>query len=53
VIAVALISSIVLVIFGLLARTNNSEFATARLHDPVLKAGNSTTVTTREGPTIR
>ena len=53
VVAVALVGAILLVICGLLARTENSEVANARLHDPVLKAGKSTTVTTREAPTIR
>jgi hypothetical protein len=53
IIAVALVSSIMLVMFGLIVRTDNSEIATARLHGPALKIGKSTTATAREGSTIR
>jgi hypothetical protein len=52
-IAVALVSAIVLVVFGLLARMDNSEIATARLHDPVMKVGPSTTVTLQDRSKIR
>jgi hypothetical protein len=52
-IAVALVSAIVLVGFGLLARMDSSEIATARLHSPVLKAGPSATVTLQDRSTIR
>jgi hypothetical protein len=60
IVAVALVSAIVLVVVGLVARLDNSrmddpETATAQLHanGPVLKAGKSKTVTTRDGTTLR
>jgi len=55
IVAVALVSVIVLVVVGLVARLDDSETATAQLHanGPVLKVGKSKTVTTRDGTTIR
>ena len=52
--AVALISAVVLIVVGLIARTDNHEIATARLHvdGPVLKAGTTTTVTMRDGSKV-
>jgi hypothetical protein len=52
-IAVALVSVIVLVVFGVLARMDNSQIATARLHSPVLKVGSSATVTLQDRSKIR
>ena len=55
IIAVALVSAIVLVVVGLIARTDTSETGTAQLHanGPVLKIGKPMTVTTRDASTIR
>jgi hypothetical protein len=55
IVAVALVSAIVLVGVGLIARMDDSETATAQLHanGPVLKVGKPTNVTTRDGSTIR
>jgi cytochrome oxidase Cu insertion factor (SCO1/SenC/PrrC family) len=55
IIAVALVSAIVLVVVGLIARIDNSATATAQLHanGPVLKVGKSMTVTNRDGSTVR
>jgi hypothetical protein len=60
IVAVALISAIVLVLVGLVARLDDSrmddsETATAQLHanGPVLKVGKSTTVSARDGSNIR
>jgi hypothetical protein len=51
--AVALVSAIVLVAVGLIARMDDPHTATAEVHGPVLKVGKSMTVTTRNGSTIR
>jgi hypothetical protein len=53
--AVALICAFVLVVVGLIARTDNYDTANARLHadGPVLKMGKPTTVTTWDSSTIR
>ena len=55
IVAGAMVSAIVLVVVGLVARLDDSETATAQLHanGPVLKVGKSKTVTTRDGTTIR
>ena len=55
IVAVALVGAIVLVVVGLVARTDNSATASAQLqaNGPVLKAGKSVTVTTRDGSTVR
>ena len=53
IVAVALVSAVVLVVLGLIARMDNSEIATARLHGPMLKVGKSATVTIQDRSTIR
>jgi hypothetical protein len=51
--AVALVGAILLVVVGMIARTDNSETVTAQVHDPVLNVGKPMTVTTRDASTIR
>jgi hypothetical protein len=55
IVAVALISAIVLVIVGLVARMDDYATATARLYTdgPVLKIGKPTALTTRDSSAIR
>jgi|RhiMetdeSRZDD1v2_1073273.scaffolds.fasta_scaffold04235_5 hypothetical protein len=55
IIAVALVSAFALVLVGLIARMDNSATATTQLYanGPVLKAGKSMTVATRDGSTVR
>jgi cytochrome oxidase Cu insertion factor (SCO1/SenC/PrrC family) len=55
IIAVALVSAIVLIVVGLMARVDNSATATAQLHanGPVVKVGKPMTVTIRDGATVR
>jgi hypothetical protein len=51
--AVALVSAIVLIVVGLIARMDDPQNASAQVHGPVLKVGKPTTVTARNGSTIR
>jgi len=53
--AVALVSAIVLVVVGMIARMDDSKSAPRQLHanGPVLKVGKHPTVTARDGSTIR
>jgi hypothetical protein len=56
IVAVALVSAIVLVVVGLMARTDHSGTSTAQMepNGPVLKVGKSKTVTTtQDGSAIR
>ena len=55
IIAVALVSAIVLVVVGMIARLDDSKSATRQMHakGPVLKVGKQPTVAARDGSTIR
>jgi ABC-type Fe3+-siderophore transport system permease subunit len=51
--AAALVGAILLVVVGMIARTDNSGTVTAQVHGPVLKVGKPMTLTIQDGSTIR
>ena len=53
IVSVALISAIILVVVGLIARNHKTTTETAVVDVPVLKVGKPTTITTRHDSTIR